>query len=158
VHPDRGGRAGDGDAGVVIIEFCLVFGVLLTLLFGIVDFGWAFYQKVDVRHGAREAARLVAVNYKPTTNTGTAQSDEIIVEACSRMDAGSDITVAMTLDATDSVPADAGSKAQVVVTKSDIDQVTGFFAFILDGVEASSTVSIRLEVDVTWANRTLACP
>ena len=46
----------------------LVAPVLILLLLGIVDFGWAFSENLDVRHGAREASRLVAVNYRPNAN------------------------------------------------------------------------------------------
>jgi Flp pilus assembly protein TadG len=54
--------ARNGDRGASIVEFAIVAPVLFLLLFGIIDFGWAFSQNLDVRHAAREGARLAAVN------------------------------------------------------------------------------------------------
>ena len=72
--------------GAVLVEFALVAPLLFVLLFGIIEFGFAFVQWLDVRHGARETARLVAVNYNPNNNVGDPQAQDILAEGCSRMD------------------------------------------------------------------------
>ena len=46
------------------MEFAIVVPIFFLLIFGIMEFGWAFFQKLDVRSGANEGARLAAVNYK----------------------------------------------------------------------------------------------
>ena len=48
--------------GAAMLEFAIVLPLLLVLLFGIIEAAWAFNQQLEVRHGAREGARLVAVN------------------------------------------------------------------------------------------------
>ena len=60
-----------------MVEFAIIVPVLALLLFGVIEFGWAFSQNLDVRHGAREGSRLAAVNY----GTATAIRDEV----CTRM-------------------------------------------------------------------------
>ena len=54
---------GKGDEGAALVEFALIAPILFLLIFGVIEFGWAFSQNMDVRHGARETARLAAVNY-----------------------------------------------------------------------------------------------
>jgi hypothetical protein len=44
----------------------LVLPLLLVLILGMLDFGKAFNEWIDETHLANEAARLAAVNYKPT--------------------------------------------------------------------------------------------
>ena len=51
-----------GERGASLVEFALTAPFLILLLLGIIEFGWAFNQNLDVRHGARETARLVDVN------------------------------------------------------------------------------------------------
>ena len=54
------------ERGAVLVEFAIISPVLALLLFGVIEFGWAFSQNLDVRHGAREAARLAAVEERRT--------------------------------------------------------------------------------------------
>jgi TadE-like protein len=56
---------GRRERGASIVEFAIVAPLLFLLLFGIIDFGWAFSQNLDVKHAAREGARLAAVNAAP---------------------------------------------------------------------------------------------
>ena len=43
-----------------MVEAAVVFPFLFLLLFGLVEFGWAFKDSLSVGHGAREAARAGA--------------------------------------------------------------------------------------------------
>jgi len=137
------------DRGAALVEFALVLPLLLLLIFGVIEFGWAYSQNLDVRHGAREAGRLAAVNYG--TGTGTTQSDDLIGEACDRMDDFGSTTVE--LDQTGSTP---GSKLEVTVTRP-LDTLTGFLDFALGGVTLESAVTLRAEQALTWSDRTTAC-
>ena len=49
------------ECGAIAIEFALVAPVLLTLLFGIMQFGFYFYAQASVNNAVREAARQLAV-------------------------------------------------------------------------------------------------
>lgn len=137
--------------GAALVEFVIVAPLLFLLLFGIIEFGWAFLQYLDVRHGARETARLAAVNYGTSTD-GSTRAGEIIDEGCSRMDTadGSTVTVERTSDS-------VGSQGRVEVT-TDLETLTGFFDTLLGSVTLDSQVEIRLEQQADWSTRTKACP
>jgi Flp pilus assembly protein TadG len=149
--------------GAVLVEFALVAPVLLILLFGIIEFGFAFVQWLDVRHGARETARLVAVNYKPTAAEGSIQAQEILAEGCARMDdggEGSSITIVVPSGQTGD-PGEVGQRLEITVNRQ-LEGLTGFFPGI-DGRDVSSEVVIRAEVDATWTGgygvtETRVCP
>jgi Flp pilus assembly protein TadG len=147
---NRSSRRAHGDNGAALVEFAIVAMPLFLILFGIIEFGWAFAQHLDVRHGARESARLVAVNYKANpSSSGATQSDEIIVESCGRMDGGE--TVA--LDVTNTA---IGQPADVEVTKP-LQTLTGFLDFALGGINLRSSVETRLEQEASWVDRTGSC-
>ncbi|MBO8128021.1 MAG: pilus assembly protein [Peptococcaceae bacterium] len=48
--------------GQAIVEFALVLPFLLTLLLGIIEFGWLFNSWLTITSSAREGARVAAVN------------------------------------------------------------------------------------------------
>ena len=61
-----------GEKGATIVEFALVCMVVLTLLFGIIDFGRALYTYHFVSYAARQATRYAMVNGSDTTSPITA--------------------------------------------------------------------------------------
>lgn len=122
---------GNRDRGAALIEFALIMPLLLLLILGIVDGGWAFFQNLEVRHGAREAARLAAVHY--------GDENSIINEACARMNNPGSI-VSISISSTgDSI----GDKVTVTVTRTH-DSLTGILPFF-DNLTLDTTVEIRLE-------------
>ncbi len=132
--------------GAALVEFAIIAPMLFMLLFGIIDFGLMFGQKLDVVQGSREGARLASVNYQATPeSSGSTQTSEIVAETCSRMALASDSTVTITFangtDVGDTVSFEVRKPAQAV---------TGMFDQILDGVVLSSNVTIRLEQDASF--------
>jgi Flp pilus assembly protein TadG len=142
---------GRGDEGAALVEFALIAPLLFLLVFGIIEFGWAFYQSSDVRHGARETARLAAVNYNPDSEAGDNQAADIIGEGCDRMDD----QVSASVDISHPGGTELGSRAVVTVSKP-LNSITGFFDSILPE-DLTDTVAIRLEQDATWNPRALPC-
>ena len=155
-------RKARGEDGAALVEMALVTPLLLLLLFGIIEFSWLFSQNLDVRHGAREGARLVAVNHPVgpvasppdrTAAAATAQTTTIVAAICDRMDisAGGEIT----LDSAGSV----GDTATVTVTAPG-NTLTGILDWLIpDDLELTSTVEIRVEQYAGWANVSEApCP
>ena len=127
--------------------------LFFLLVFGIIEFGWAFGQNLDVRHGAREGARLLAVNYQPTTAIGTTQTNLIVAELCGRMEgvAGAQVSITTTTTA-------IGARATVELS-APLETLTGFLDPILAGRRLSSQIDFRLEQAATWApTTTQACP
>lgn len=145
-------RRGRGDKGVALVEFAVLAPFLFLLIFAIIEFGWAFYQNVDVRHGSRETARLAAVNYRPApADTGATQTTKIIAEGCARMDAPANTSIQLTLTNTNGNAAtgDIGDTIRVRVEKP-LDQLTGFLGPFLNNKILKSDVDIRVEQTASW--------
>jgi Flp pilus assembly protein TadG len=51
----------DPEHGAAAVEFALVLSLLVALLGGIVDFGFAFNAQISLTHAAREGARVEAI-------------------------------------------------------------------------------------------------
>lgn len=149
--PTARARRGKGDSGAALVEFGLIAPVLFLILFGIIESGWAFSQYLDVRHGAREAARLAAVNYSDPDGSpaiGADQTNEIVAAACERM--GGDAigaTVELTLAVAD---ADLLGDRAFIEVNSTLDTLTGFLDFAFAGKQIDDRISFRLERDATW--------
>lgn len=145
------------ESGASLVEFALVAPLLFLLLFGMIEFGWLFAQNLDVRHGAREGARLAAVNFPegPQPNSGVrsdANRDALVAEVCSRMQTptGADVTISST--------GNVGDSATVTVTTPG-DTLTGFLDSLLpSSLNLNSTVQIRMEQGATWTNTAGAQP
>lgn len=155
------GRRGNGEGGAALVEFALIMPLLFLLIFGVIEFGWGFRQNLDVRHGAREATRLAAVNANPSNGEATQQA-RIAREVCNRMDGstGSPVQVIIQLDGSlvadasgDTTIYDVGDEVTVTV-KKNLQQLTGFLGFALNGVVLNSTVKTRLEQPATYGNLT----
>jgi len=137
------------DRGASLVEFALMAPFLLLLIFGMVEFGWLFAQNLDVRHGAREGARLAAVNYPegPPPNSGTrsdSNRDDLVDEICLRMQTPADAKVTIT-------SAGAAGDAATVTVSTPGDTLTGFIDFLLPAsLTLDSTVQIHLEQTATW--------
>jgi Flp pilus assembly protein TadG len=128
------------------VEFAFVMPFLLLLLLGTIEFGWLFSQHIDLRHGAREGARLAAVDF------GTSAS--IISEVCDRMDVSSDATVTVSVTRSGG---DIGDSLEVSVSKP-IATMTGFVDWAFpSGSEISSSVESRLEQIPSWTDGTGTC-
>jgi Flp pilus assembly protein TadG len=57
------------DDGAAMIEFALVLPILLLLVFGIIEFGFALYNKEVITNASREGARygIIIGDPRPTT-------------------------------------------------------------------------------------------
>ncbi|HEY7659831.1 MAG TPA: TadE/TadG family type IV pilus assembly protein [Actinomycetota bacterium] len=54
-------RPDDGQHGAVAVEFALILPLLLMLVLGIIEFGFGYHAWDSTQNGAREGARLAAV-------------------------------------------------------------------------------------------------
>lgn len=136
------------DDGAALVEFALVAMPLFLVLFATIEFGWAFFQLNDVRHGAREGIRLVAVDADPTPANiapTAPQGKRIAQAACERMDRRQGVTISITLDDVDGNGIlEVGDDATLVATKP-LEQLTNVFANVLNGVMLDETITTRLE-------------
>jgi Flp pilus assembly protein TadG len=130
-----------GERGAALVEFAIILPLVVLLLFGIVEASWAFSQANDARHGAREGARLAAVDWGDVTAIGT--------EVCDRMDIGGSI-VTVTLAAATS-PAEAGNRGSEgrITVQVTYQSITGFLDGWLGGKQITSDIDFNLEQPIT---------
>ncbi len=119
--------------------------VLISVLFGIVEFAAAYSQKVDIRHGAQEAGRLVAVNYDPLNEAPGPQTATIVGAACARMDGATTAEINLTLEA--SGEDDVGDIAIVQVRR----EYQAMTPFIKISTTLETDIDVRLERPATWS-------
>jgi Flp pilus assembly protein TadG len=70
-----------GEEGAAAVEFALIVGVLAMLIFGMLQFGLAFFQLQNLRAATREGARVGAVG--APVDDGTPNSITARVQAAS---------------------------------------------------------------------------
>jgi len=63
-------RTSSSESGQAVVEFVLLFPVVLVLLLMIVEFGFALHTYVTVNNAAAEAARFAAVGSRPNGGGG----------------------------------------------------------------------------------------
>ena len=62
--------SGRGQDGAAAVEFALLLPLLVLLLFGIIEFGFAFSTRIQATNAAREAARQAVVGIDDWTDVG----------------------------------------------------------------------------------------
>ena len=135
----------------------LIAPLLFLILFGVIEFGWAFTNHLDVRHGAREGARLAAVNYNPLSQSGSTQRSTILVATCQRMEAAG--VTSVRLQFVDTAQTEVGDFATLEVSVAH-ETLTGILDFVLADTTLTSSVKIRLEQNATWTGTSTwtVCP
>lgn len=142
------------EGGATLVEFAILMPLLLVLILGIVELGWAFAQYQDVRHGAREGARLAAVNFPegddpPGTTRTQANTAALLSETCARMGLVFDGAVVFQGNGS------AGDEITVTAT-APAGSLSGFLDWAFpDSLVLRSSVSLRSEQPATWANTDL---
>jgi len=132
----RGWR--DTDAGQSLVEFAMILPLMLVMLFGLVDFGRAFYTWLVITNAAREGARVGAVQ-QPSGAINTR-----ITESASGINMAK-LTVALT-----NVQGARGTPVVVDLTY-DFDYVTpiggilGLFGGSISDPMITAHASMRLE-------------
>ncbi len=68
-HP-RSRKVGHRARAAAIVEFAVVLPLLLTILFGIIEYGWVFMIRQTLQNAAREGCRLMVLqtSTEPYTN------------------------------------------------------------------------------------------
>ena len=149
-------RLRSSDKGANLVEFAFVLPFLLILLLGIIEFGWVFATNLDVKHGAREGARITAVN-EPTGG-----NNNLGAEICKRMDlAGvSPTTITWTgIDLNSNGTIEVGDGVEVTVETNTLNTLSGVIDWVFGSLsELKSTVEIRIEQTPQFTNGTYTCP
>lgn len=117
------------EEGQAVVEFALVLPLLILLIFGMVDFGWLFYNKIEVNNASREGARYAAIHW----NESSVETDTInLVKSF----ASESAQVTVTPNGTE----------VIVSVKKNVDVLTGVTSTILgSSVNLSSSCTMRKE-------------
>ena len=126
---------------------------LAMLLFGIIDFGWAFSQNIDVRHAAREGGRLAAVNAS-TGGNADARRDGLIAQIRLRSPELEDNQTAVYISLRDDDnDGNAGERGETVVVciRYPLRSISGATTTLLSGDLSTKTV-MRMEQVATFSS------
>ena len=139
-----------GEKGANLVEFAILAPFLILLLFGIIEFAWVFATNLDVKHGAREGARITVVNTPDSGNV------DLAAEICSRMNiVGSDTATTITW-ASDGTP--AVGEGVIVTVSTPLATLTGIMDWAFGSVPTlDSTVEMRIEQPPDWSDGTQNC-
>jgi len=132
------------DEGASAVEFALVSMVLVLILVGIIQFGYLFYQWVEITHAAREGARWASLEH-PAGSIGTPDTVRFKVAQSAPGMALTDAEI--TVSPADPDIGDVGDPATVTVTH-EVPIFTPIMQamFGSDGTfTLSSTASMRIE-------------
>lgn len=142
--------------GATLVEFAFVLPIFILFIFGIIDFGWAFSQNLDVKQGAREGGRILAVN-GGVGASATARCQDVQTQTKNRTNEltnGSETVVLSFTDANGNGTKDIGELAAVTV-KYPLSSLSGVSGVFLNGT-MQSTVTMRLEQVGTWSTTNAA--
>lgn len=151
-----GSRRPRDQRGAALVEFALIATPLFLILFGTIEFGWAFFQLNDIRHGSREGVRVVVVNQTVNPDYNDAEhgsamtaTEKLAQETCERMDQKDGVVVQLIYS--ESEPAadtndlpEVGDDVQLRTLKR-LDQLTMAFDAVLGSVVIDETITSRLE-------------
>lgn len=136
-----------------MVEMAFALPLLILLLFGLIEFGWLFAQNVEIRHTAREGARLLAVNTDPPT-AGANQTARLLNAICSRGTVTRGVSVSITRN--------GDEIGDVITTRvnapAGMNTLTGVLDWAIPStLRLQSAVQIRIEQVPTWTASSRSC-
>jgi Flp pilus assembly protein TadG len=129
VRKDRRAR------GAAVVEFAVVLPLLLTILFGIIEYGWVFMVRQTLQTAAREGCRLAVLQTTTTPYTNVLDRVSQVMEPTGL----TSYTVTMT-HATTANPIET---VEVTIPYDDVSLMGGFFG--THNYDLGGTCSMRKE-------------
>lgn len=102
-----------------IVEFAVVLPLLLTVLFGIIEYGWVFMVRQTLQNAAREGCRVAVLQTSADPYTGVTDRVAEVMEPTNLTTYTVEMTHATVGDCTESVT--------VSVPYNDVSILGGFF-------------------------------
>ncbi len=117
----RRNKRGYRKRGGAIVEFAVVLPLLLTILFGIIEYGYVFMVRQTLQHAAREGCRLAVLqtSIAPYTNVTQRINEAMAPTGLSTF------AIAMT----HATAGDPVESVDVSVDYADVSLTGGFFGF-----------------------------
>jgi hypothetical protein len=131
----KDGRGGWRARGAAVVEFAVVLPLLLTILFGIIEYGWVFMVRQTLQTAAREGCRLAVLQTTTTPYTNVLDRVAQVMEPTGL----TTYTVTMT-HATTGNPIET---VEVEVPYDDVSLMGGFFG--THSYDLGGTCSMRKE-------------
>ena len=125
-------RRSERARGAAVVEFAVVLPLLLTILFGIIEYGWVFMVRQTLQTSAREGARIAILQ----------TSEDPYTAALSRM---ADVMEPTGLTTYTAVVTQDGTvmTAEVTIPYDDVSLMGGFFG--THTYDLGGTCSMRKE-------------
>jgi Flp pilus assembly protein TadG len=151
-----------GDDGAAMVEFALVAPLVLLIVFGIIEFGFAFSSQLELRSASREGGRLASVDNgcaaSTTCGTRQAQTDALIAATrlkASGLAAGSSIKASVSCSNASGLCQDAAVGDNVTMCLNlTLRSQTSLFSAMLDNKVIASKATFRLELLPTFKEGT----
>ena len=121
--------------GAAAVEMAIVTPLLITMLFGIIEFGWMFSVKNTMLNAVREGARTGALQGSTYADIKT-RVDEFLEPM--------DLNGVVSYDIDEATNDDPVVSVTISIPQADISIVGGYFAWVLTG-DVSATASMRKE-------------
>ncbi len=140
-------RRRNGEAGAELIEFALVFPLLLMVVLGIVDFAFVFQRNEVLANAAREGARVATLPGYDTTDIENRVID--YVQAGGLPTTGGNPTVAVVATTVPSGTSTWPATSVTVAYDHDymfIGGIAGWFGGSFSGVTLQAEATMRNEV------------
>lgn len=132
------------ESGAAAVEFAILMPLLFILIFGIIEFGFAFYAQQGANAGVREGARKAAVGHITSCSNDSGAGDLLAVIRASSQGVSIDGT-GMTLTDEDGNGADPGDTITVTVNYRINTPVTGGLAGFSLFQDLTAQAQTRLE-------------
>ena len=159
--PRRAARPRAQNRGQALVEFALTIPLLVFLLLGIIDFGAVFASWHELRSASRDGARLAVVDnacfhgspdysFPRCAVSSGQQLANLKTDTLSRA-TGLVNTSTVTIQVCYPTGPRVGKDNVTLTMGYPAHSLSGFFAFIMEGITLESTAIMRLEQVPTFA-------
>jgi Flp pilus assembly protein TadG len=118
-----------------VVEFAVVLPVLLTILFGIIEYGWVFMVRQTLQHAAREGCRLAVLQTSVEPYANVVNTIDQTMQAASLS--------GYTINMTHATVANPVETVQISIPYDQVSLVGGFFG--THDYDLMGTCSMRKE-------------
>ena len=121
--------------GAAVVELAVVLPLLLTLVFGIIEFGWLFMVRETLTNASREGCRVAVLQGSTQQNV----RDQVAASM-----AGAGLTN-YTVEITDSTPGNPTEKVVVKIPYAQVSLLKGYFFGGSTNFNLAATTVMRKE-------------
>ena len=112
-------REGPRARGAAVVEFAVVLPLLLTILFGIMEYGWVFMVRQTLQTAAREGARIAVLQTSKSPYTSVLTRVAAVMQPTGLTGYSVSMTHATVADPVETI--------KVTVPYKDVSLMGGFF-------------------------------